>query len=321
MSPQALAATLPGNLRYLSSLIARKPREFTGEWAASAEEAFSLYTRTSTVNLILSWNDLLAEYRWPFPAYLDLREEAALARFWPLSRWKLIRALISGRNVLQTLLAYFAFSDSTEKSEAGTSAAMTFLFSRHSKRVFRSWRENPLLRGREPVVDDIRATYRRGLFAACLPTALGLLDFIMREYFQTNRLDVSLQTLRNAFDKARILPRHLKPGYGVWDLTQETESSILFSSLDEDLRLPGVFLSSFVEFGSSYYAWYKIADETPSTLNRHAIMHCASKYWAPHNAARLLTFLDLSLRLERVLKIVIHGSAAYRPTEENVSGV
>ena|SRR5438094_5816276 len=129
-------------------------------------------------------------------------------------------------------------------------------------------------------------------------TALGLLDFIMREYFQTNRLDVSLQTLRNAFDKARILPRHLKPGYGVWDLTQETESGILFSSLDEDLRLPGVFLSSFVEFGSSYYAWYKIADETPSTLNRHAIMHCASKYWAPHNAARLLTFLDLSLRLD-----------------------
>ena len=81
MSPQALAATLPGNLRYLSSLIARKPREFTGEWAASAEEAFSLYTRTSTVNLILSWNELLAEYRWPFPAYLDMREEAALARF------------------------------------------------------------------------------------------------------------------------------------------------------------------------------------------------------------------------------------------------
>src|SRR5439155_25898553 len=155
----------------------------------------------------------------------------------------------------------------------------------------------------------------------CLPTALGLLDFIMRNYFQTNRLNVSLQTLRNAFDKAGILPRHLKPGSGVWDLKREAGSAILFPSLDEDLRLPGVFLSSFVEFGSSYYAWHKIADGASPALNRHAIMHCASEYWTPHSAARLLTFLDLSLRLERVLKIVIHGSAAYRPTEENVSGV
>jgi len=314
MSPLSIAelkTALPNNLRYLSTLIARKPQEFTEEWAATAEEAFSLYTRTSTVNLILSWNDLLAEQGWPFPAYLNLKEEVDAALPWPHTRWKLLRFFITGREFLNGPLLMFGFLPTAEKRELARSAAMTYLFWRYSKRIFRFWRENPLLKGKEPIVDSICVTYRKGLLAACLPTALGLLDFIMRDYFQTDSLRVSLQTLRDAFENAGILPKHLKPGSGVWDLKDEQGSTILFQTLEQDLRLPGVFLSSFVEFGNFYYAWYTAASNSPKSLNRHAIMHCAADYWTASNAAKLLTFLDLTLRLERVLKIVIHGPSAY----------
>jgi hypothetical protein len=74
-----LASKLPANLHYLSTLIARKPEECTREWATTVDEAFSLYTRTSTVNLILSWNNILAEMGWPFPSYLNLRKEVDFA--------------------------------------------------------------------------------------------------------------------------------------------------------------------------------------------------------------------------------------------------
>jgi hypothetical protein len=39
-------------------------------------------------------------------------------------------------------------------------------------------------------------------------------------------------------------------------------------------------------------------------------MHCATEYWTPGNAVKLLTFFDLTLRLEKVMKIVIHGQEA-----------
>src|SRR6266480_1696328 len=318
MSPQsvkALAATLPGNLRYLSTLISRKPAEFTRDWAATVDEEFSLYTLTSTVDLILNWNSLLAEQGWPFPAYLDLREEVDVAGSWPFSRWKMIRALIAGRKVLQGPLLMMIIGRQPEDREIGASRTMRYLFWRHSQRIFRSWRNHPLLSGKEPIVDAIRSTYSRALFAACLPTALGILDYIMRDYFQTDRLNVSMQALRDAFDKAGILPKHLRPGSGIWDLQREGSSSpLLFPSPEHDLRLPGVFLSSFVEFAASCYAWYKSTEHPAPDLNRHAIMHCASNYWTASNTVKLLSFLDLTLRLEKVLRIVIHGPTAYTPS-------
>lgn len=318
MPPQSvaeLASALPRNLRYLSTLVARKPDEFTSEWAATPDEAFSLYTRTSTVNLILSMNNVLAEQGWPFPAYLNLREEVDVSNSWPLTRRKVLRSIITGKRILQAPLLAFALRPTPEEREQSTSAAMTFLFWRHSKTIFQSWRRHHLLKDKEPIVDSINTTYKKRLFAACMPTVLGLLDFILRDYFQTDRLNVSIQTLRNAFERAGVLPKHLKPGSGVWRLKNVPETTILFPSIEQDLRLPGVFLSSFVEFGSSYYGWYTTADPNrQAPLNRHAIMHCASNYWSLTNAVKLLSFFDLTLRLERVLKIVIHGPAAYAPT-------
>lgn len=321
MSPQSddeLASNLLDNLHYLSTLIARKPKEFTKKWATTVDEAFSLYTRTRTVNLILSWNDVLAELGWPFPSYLNLRKEVDLTGDLLALRRQFLRFVFTGKRFLQGPLFMLASQRTPEAREQSVSVWMRFLFWRHSKQIFQFWRNHHLLRGKEPIVDNIRITYNKGLFAACLPTLLGLLDFVMRAYFHTDRLTVSLQTLRNAFEKAAILPRHLKPGYGGVELIENPESTKLFPSLEEDLRLPGVFLSSFVEFGSKYYAWYSTANSNQiAVLNRHAIMHCATEYWTTGSAIRLLTFFDLTLRLERVLKIVIHGQAAYIEGEEN----
>jgi hypothetical protein len=304
---EKLASKLPINLRYLSTLIARKPQEFTKEWATTVDESFSLYTRTSTVNLILSWNNILAEMGWPFPSYLNLHKETKIALD-PLlqSRWKFLRFVFACKQFLRGPQLMYAFLFTPE----GIEASMRLLFWRHSKQIFKFWRGHHLLKGKESIVDSIRFTYNKGFFAACLPTLLGLLDFVMRSYFHTDHLNVSLQTLRNAFEKAAILPKHLAPGYGVWNLKKEPESTILFPSVEQDLRLPGVFLSSFVEFGSSYYAFYLRANSDGVILNRHAIMHCATEYWTPGNAVKLLTFFDLTLRLEKVMKIVIHGQEA-----------
>ena len=307
---EELASKLPINLRYLSTLIARKPQEFTREWAATVDEAFSLYTRTRTVDLILSWNNLLAEMGWSFPSYLNLRKEVDIAGDLLSLRRRFLRFVVTGKRYLQGPL-FMAFSQQTpEAREQSVSVDMRYLFWRHSKEIFKFWRGHHLLKGKEAIVDSIRVTYNKGFFAACLPTLLGLLDFVMRSYFHTDHLNVSLQTMRNAFEKAAILPKHLAPGYGVWDLEKESGSTILFPSIEQDLRLPGVFLSSFVEFGSSYYAFYSKANSKDVVLNRHAIMHCATEYWTPRNTVKLLTFFDLTLRLERVLKIVIHGQEA-----------
>ena len=307
---EELASKLPINLRYLSTLIARKPQEFTREWAATVDEAFSLYTRTSTVNLILSWNNILAEMGWPFPSYINLRKEVEIVGDL-LSIWRhFIRFVFTGKRFLLVPLLMAVSQQTPEAREQSVSVDMRYLFWRHSKQIFKFWRGHHLLKGKESIVDSIRVTYNKRLFAACLPTLQGLLDFVMRSYFHTDHLNVSLQTMRNAFEKAAILPKHLAPGYGVWDLNKESGSTILFPSVEQDLRLPGVFLSSFVEFGSSYYAFYSSVDSNGVILNRHAIMHCATEYWTPGNAVKLLTFFDLTLRLERVLKIVIHGQEA-----------
>ena len=187
---------------------------------------------------------------------------------------------------------------------------MVRIFRRHQRRIFGYWLQSRLLQGKKPILKGIQATYQRGIFAACMPTLLPLLDFVMRDYFETNRLDASITTLRDAFDKAGILPKHLKPGYAILDAKKDPGATSLFSTIENDLRLPGVLLSSFVEFGGSYYAYYKTATApTSPVLNRHAIMHCATDCWTAENATKLLIFFDLMLRLERVLRVVIHGPA------------
>lgn len=307
MSPAELTKNLPGNIRFLASLIARKPAKFTLEWAATVEEAFSLYTRTRAINMLLAWNDVLTDFNWPFPAYVDLRNELPAGKGKPRGE----PAPFSGI-MTQVLIIISECRGWEEKAREFLDIAMPYLFEHRSKSVFRCWSEHPVLRSKRPIIDGLWRCYSEKLWAACVPTALPLLDHVMRNYFVTDKLGVSVQTLRDAFAKAKILPKDLKPGFGVWNGTANREAGNRFiTSLEEDLRLPGVLLSSFAEFASRYYAWYKSSsDGPPDGLNRHAIIHCACEYWTELNTAKLFTFLDLMLRIEKPLRILIHGAAA-----------
>ena len=109
------------------------------------------------------------------------------------------------------------------------------------------------------------------------------------------------------------------PGHSLPEGNRDPDKGNAFANaIEEDLRLPGVYLASFVEFADRYYQWYKSAEIDSNTqLNRHAIIHCASEYWTQANAVRILIFLDLTIRLQRTLRILIHGKAAL---EQAVAG-
>jgi hypothetical protein len=311
-STKALAAALPENIRYLATQIARKPPEYTHEWASTVDEAFSKYTNTRTVNLILSWSNVLAEAGWPFPGFLSLREETAVSRLPRITKWNILCALLRGGPILYAPLIAAAVGANGHARAKSVDGVMTLAFNRHNRRTFNYWLSRRLLRHKATLVRQIRTSYRRGLFATCMPAVLALLDFVIRDYFQSDRLNVSVQTLRDGLTKAGLSSDHLKPGFGVWDLAEQTNERPILPSKDSDLRLPGVLLASFVQFASSYYAWYRVAGaRSTGMINRHAIMHCATDYWTAPNATKLLTFFDLALRLERPLRILIHGSNAH----------
>jgi hypothetical protein len=305
VSPTELAKNLPRNIQYLASLIARKPAEFTPEWAATVEEAFSLYTRTRAVNMLLAWNDVLTNFNWPFPGYIDLRCELPTGKGKPVKGPALFSGIMG--KVLTTVLEG---RGREQNARVFLDIAMPYLFQRQSESVFQYWSRHPLLNAKQPILENLYRCYNAKLWAACVPTALPLLDHVMRSYFATDKLRVSVQTLRDAFEKARILPKDLKPGFAVWDGARNPDTgNSLTTSLEKDLRLPGVFLSSFAEFAGRYYAWYKsTAASPPDELNRHAIMHCACEYWTELNTAKLFTFFDLMLRIEKPLCILIHGA-------------
>jgi hypothetical protein len=184
-------------------------------------------------------------------------------------------------------------------------------FRSHSSRIFDYWRASKVLSSKVPIIRDIELTYRHEYWAACIPTALPLLDFLIRTYLETDQLNVTIQTLLNAFERASILPKDLMPGYAIWKGQENpADGNTIASSLDDDLRLPGVLLSSFVKFANAYYGWYKTDTNEPKILNRHAILHCATDYWTREYTSKLLTFLDLALRLQHPLEVIIHGAEA-----------
>lgn len=310
---------IPDRIRLLSTLIACKPISFSSEWASSIDQAFGLYTRTSTVNLINSWNQCLIENDWPFPGYLDLREEIDKSHKDVVSllrrRWLIIPSLLwRGPSLsLMVLAAGFAEGKDALKGKQICDALMVTIFERHLAGIFLALGSAKVLQPKQPMLQDIEQAYRRKMWVACINTAFPLLDFVMRSFFGTDKLKVTIQVLRDAYIReAKLQPKDLMPGSAIWLGQLEPDKGNTFAkSIDEDLRLPGIYLSSFFEFADRYYQWYTSTAEPPrSTLNRHAVMHCSSEYWTRPNAVKILTFLDLTVRLESVIKLLVHGEAA-----------
>lgn len=244
---------------------------------------------------------MLMELDWPFPAYLDMerefkksaRELSALLKLkWLAIPYLLVRPSLGAISISSIV----ADTDEGAPPRAVFDAALVRIFRRNRDRIFDYLASSTVLRSREPIIRDIQQAYRRKLWAASISTTVPLLDFAMRDYFGTSKLNVTVQVLRDAFIRiAGIQPKDLMPGSAVWDGRKDPSKGNAFAqSLEEDLRLPGVYLASFLEFADRYYEWYTTADTRPrSPLNRHGIMHCSSDYWSEANAARIITFTDL----------------------------
>jgi hypothetical protein len=317
----SLAARLPQNISLLARQIARKPANYTRDWAATVDESFFLYTRTSTVNLLLSINETLMAMNWPFPAYVDLRKEVTPQRLSAFGKpLQLLLRTLAGDPPVLAGVAMAGWGEGPDHQKL-LSSFMTFVFRKNRNKVFDYWRKKRLLKAHKPMLADIEFTYCKHRWAACTPTVLALLDFVIRTYFDTDNLYVSVQTLRRAFEQGGIASKDLKPGFSVWKGNSDPNAgNALAKSLEEDLRLPGILLSSFVEFACKYYAPFTSAPATGvPVLNRHAIMHCALDYWTEDNVVKILTFFDLTLRLEPALRILIHGSSAQTGLNERES--
>lgn len=317
-STRELGRALPDRLRLLSRLIARKPARYTSRYARSVDESFYLYTNTKRVNATLAMSSVLMQLDWPFPAYLDMerefrksaRELNALLRFkWLAVPYLLVRPSLGAISIASIV----ADTDEGAPPKAVFDAAIVRIFKRNHASIFDYLASSSVLSSRQPIIRDIQQAYRHKLWAATITTTVPLLDFAMRDYFGTTKLNVTVQVLRDAFIRiAGIQPKDLMPGSAVWDGQKDPSKGNAFAqTLEEDLRLPGVYLASFLEFADQYYEWYTSTDTRPrSSLNRHGIMHCSSEHWSEANAARIITFADLLVRLEKPLKILIQGEAA-----------
>src|ERR1043165_6341060 len=310
-----LGRLLPDRIRLLASLIARKPSAYTSEWAKTVDDAFHLYTRTSTINALGATNDSLIVLDWPFPAFIDLENELeGFARGWEilisgqLPKPSIIRDIGLGSVASLALLHHI---DDADLARRFCDEAMISLFNQHQAEIFNFWRSSAVLHVKSQIISDIEAAFAASLRAAVITAAVPLLDHIVRVFFGTNRLNVTIQVIRDAFVReAGLRSKDLKPGSAIWDARSDPEKGNTFAqSLEEDLRLPGIYLSSFIEFADRYYQWYQSAGTSAQTpLNRHAIMHCASEYWTEANTVRILVFLDLTLRLDRIIRILVTGT-------------
>lgn len=323
-SKKELGQVLRERIRLLSNLVARKPATYTPEWATTVDEAFTLYTRTSTVNLLQSVNVLLIDLDWPFPAYLDLRTEfdRIHKNFRSIERGWLgtIEVLFHGPSFALTVLGIsianlrgkIELRNTLEERERAN-RAMTQFFRMHQDEIFNDLQKARVLQSSRLILKDIERAYEKEMWAACITTTVPLLDSVVRAFFHTDRINVTIQTLRDAFfHEARLQPKDLMPGYAVWDGARDAATgNTLAKSVEEDLRLPGIYLSSFFEFAGRYYQWYASGNSCQDgTLNRHAIMHGAFDHWTEPNAVRMLTFLDLTIRLEPALRLLMHGRDA-----------
>lgn len=308
-----IADALLPNLRALSARIARKPPQFDPRWARSISESFTLYTRTSTVNLLVALGDLLREYHWPFPAFIDLEEELhGFGGEMRSVRHRLLRALL-GEGPLTIAIMEIATSRSDERTQHQLiDALLCRRFKKASPQIFSFWSQHPILVSRAALLNDIGVAYERKLWGVCVPAVLPILDFVVRHYLRTDDLRTSVGTVAEAFRLGGMTYEALKPGFGVWEAAK-TDSGVkpISTDVEHDLRLPGLYLASFIDCAQELYSWHATGDDGEAkAINRHAALHGDVQYWSETDTVKVLTFLDQSIKLEPVLAIVL-GNAEY----------
>lgn len=301
---EQLSQDLLSNLRSLADQLIRKPESFTPHWAKSIGDSFRLYTRTNTINIFLALNGMLHDEGWPFPAYLDLEQEIRSTRF-SHGKLSLLLGVLLGSLSLSDSLVNFSIVKPEAKSKFYIDWYLSRRFRKAAKDIFISWQAHPLLKKKDKILSDVYLSYKKQLWGVCIPSMLPLLDFLMRDYFHSNDLRDSVGTLVEAFKLSGITSNGLKPGYGIWDSLKKGSDEVrVTDKVERDLRLPGIYLSSFIDFAARYYSWHTTTSD-PGELNRHAVVHGDMNYCSEVDTTKFLMFFDLTLKLEPVLRIVI----------------
>ena len=198
---EKLASIILQNLRALSDRIARKPPRFEPQWAKTVTESFTLYTRTSTINYLTYMTDMLREYGWPFPSFINLsREFQDLQADWRWVTNRIMSVFLSRRSTMIAIMHIRLIRVDDATNRRRIDALLCRRFKRSSKEVFEFWLNHPLLQSRGKLLRDIIKAYRYNLWGACVPYILPILDFVIRRgYLGTDDLRTTVGTVSEAF--------------------------------------------------------------------------------------------------------------------------
>lgn len=305
MTPEKLKS----NFKKLRSSIARKTIEDDpNSVITSIQDTFSIYTRTHLINLLNGGNDAIWEAsKWPFPAY-------TLGNRW--INFKLLVLFVISTAKMSVVFFFKGlfnkeFKDSIKPRMEYLYKEINFviinLFALSKSNIFSYWKSHPLLIDKKQIINEINFAYRNKKWYLCIVSATPILDLLCRKYFNSNKLDRDITHLLTLFKSAGIYSIDVKPGHIAWD-NAKNKGEDPEKAMKEDLRTIGVALGSFLDFASIYYDWYRKNKNNlgANELNRHAIIHCSSQnIWTKENAIKILTFIDLTLRLEPVFKILL----------------
>jgi hypothetical protein len=301
---------LKNNLELLRKAITRKPERYGPdlEFAFKFSDSFTKYTRNHMVHLILSLSEMLFEFKWPFPAYILELSAGKWGKYRLCFSVFAITFILKIKNFFLLLNSPLRTQpiNSSINIEKKINDSMILYFWLYEKKIFEDWKRNHNFQDRAYLIDNIRICYKKGLWYACMAASFPLLDLLCRKYFNSDNLTKQINNIVKTFKDAGITSRDVKPGHIAWDVVKEQGMSADEAS-QTDLRLIGIGLGSFLDFASIYYSYYR-EDKGITELNRHAILHCAaasSDLWTRENTIKIIIFIDLMLRLEAPLCILL----------------
>ncbi|MEA3642604.1 MAG: hypothetical protein VBE63_22065 [Lamprobacter sp.] len=301
ITPQELVA----NLEVLRGKIARKPTDYIPrkDFPRSIYDSLSKYTRTTHVNSNLAFSDFFRElFLWPFPFFV-LSFSDNKYWFWtaalPSLSWLYLRMWVES---LRRSSARDGMD--TARVTKFVDEAMVTLVRLSCRSLFGRWKSTDILSGHQQELDEIRAVYLKGYWYPCITGIFPLLDYVCRKMLNTEDLRKGVGQINKVFQDASICLESLRPGHGAWDFAEKTGANAQDLS-DQDLRLIGVALESFLHFAGAYYGHATSARDAVA-LNRHTVLHGArDRVWTREDASKLLLFLDLMLMLIPVFEILL----------------
>ncbi len=311
---------LVANLEILRGKIARKPSDYVPrkEYPESIDESFSSYTRTSHVNMILAFSDVLRELGrgWPFPFFMlsslpSITSPSSNNCNWILAVSRLARAWFFVNIWFDSLRTRPSEEGwSAEEFEEYLNKLMVRLVRLSCGELFCRWRSKELFVNHQQQLNEIQAVYRKGYWYPCVTATFPLLDHVCRKLLKTNNLTRGIGRINKVFEDAKIDLESLRPGSGAWHYAKKIGVEAQELS-NKDLRLVGVALESFLKLAREYYG-HSTSDEEVSVLNRHAVLHGAGgRVWTREDATKLLLFLDLMLILVPTFEILLAPTAQY----------